>query len=283
MPSSQGRRGAGQRGAGQRGAGQRGAGQRGAGQRGPGQQAPRRHGADPARRAAYDVLSAVTSSRDAYANLMLSARLAEDRLTDQDAALATELVYGTLRGLSCYDAIIGACADRDVDRIDPPVRDVLRIGTHQLVGMRTKPHAAVATSVDLAVDVAGRRPSGFVNAVLRRIAQRDLAEWLEIVAPARSADPVGYLAIRYSHPRWIVVAIADALGEDVTAAGLAESGAALAETEAALAANGERPVVTLAAVPGLATPGELAGAGAEEARWSPFGAYLPHGDPGRLA
>jgi 16S rRNA (cytosine967-C5)-methyltransferase len=238
--------------------------------------------ADPARRAAYDVLSAVTS-RDAYANLMLSARLAEDRLTDQDAALATELVYGTLRGLSCYDAIIGACADRDVDRIDPAVREVLRLGTHQLVGMRTKPHAAVATSVDLAVDVAGRRPSGFVNAVLRRIAQRDLTEWLEIVAPARSADPVGYLAIRYSHPRWIVAAIADALGEGAAGTGPAGTGSALAETEAALAANGERPVVTLAAVPGLASPAELVGAGAEEARWSPFGAYLPHGDPGRLA
>jgi 16S rRNA (cytosine967-C5)-methyltransferase len=260
---------------GQRGAGQRGS--RAAASRpgGTGRLAPRRRGAEPARRAAYDVLIAVTS-RDAYANLMLSARLAESRMTDQDAALTTELVYGTLRGLSCYDAIIGACADRDVDRIDLPVRNVLRIGTHQLVGMRTKPHAAVATSVDLAIDVAGRRPSGFVNAVLRRIAQRDLAGWLEIVAPARAADPVGYLAIRYSHPRWIVAAIADALGEDAADSGLAES-------EAALAANGERPVVTLAAIPGLATPAELAAAGAEGARWSPFGAYLPHGDPGRLA
>jgi 16S rRNA (cytosine967-C5)-methyltransferase len=40
--------------------------------------------------------------------------------------------------------------------------------------------------------------------------------------------------------------------------------------------------VTLAAVPGLATPGELADAGARPARWSPFGAYLPGGDPGAL-
>ena len=67
--------------------------------------------------------------------------------------------------------------------------------------------------------------------------------------------------------------VADALGED--------AGGALAETEAALAANGTRPRVTLCVVPGLADPGELVAAGAEPAAWSPYGAYLAGGDPGR--
>src|ERR1700730_11794321 len=178
---------------------------------------------DPARRAAYDVLRAV-ADRDAYANLLLPAMLAERGLVGRDAAFATELTYGTLRGRGTYDAILAACSDRD--DIDPPVRDVLRLGGHQLLATRVGSHAAVATSVDLAKDVCGPRPSGFVNAVLRRVATRDLDAWIQIVAPDRSRDPSGYLAVRHSYPRWIVDAFRDALGP---------AGAA-AETEDALAA-----------------------------------------------
>src|SRR5215467_15580054 len=163
-----------------------------------------RSGPEAARRMACDVLLA-TSGRDAYANLLLAAALRERGLRGQDAALATELVYGTLRNRSCYDAIIEVCADRALDRIDPPLLEVLRLGAHQLLGMHVAPHAAVATSVDLAVDVRGRRPSGFVNAVLRRVALHDQESWIAVVAPDRSADPAGHLAVRYSHPRWIVV------------------------------------------------------------------------------
>jgi len=237
--------------------------------------------AEAARRVAYDVLAAV-SGRDAYANLLLASALRERGLGGPDAALATELVYGTLRNMSYYDAVISTCADRDLARIDAPLLDVLRLGVHQLLGMRTAPHAAVATSVDLAVEIAGRRPSGFVNAVLRRVALRDTRAWLAIVAPDRESDPVAYLAVRYSHPRWIVIALAEALGEaphgaDADVAG--PPGGGLDRTEQALAADQERPAVTLAAAPGLADVGELVSGGAAAARWSPFGAYLAHGDP----
>jgi 16S rRNA (cytosine967-C5)-methyltransferase len=240
--------------------------------------------ADRARRAAFDVLVAVTS-RDAYANLLLAAALRERGLRATDAALATELVYGTLRNRSCYDAVIGTCADRELSRIDSPLLEVLRLGAHQLLGMRIASHAAVATSVDLAVEVAGRRPSGFVNAVLRRVALRDLESWIAVVAPDRSADPAGHLAVRYSHPRWIVSALAEALGEGKDCVPPPEAGrpsGGLMQTESALAADQERPTVTLAAVPGLADVGELAADGALAARWSPFAGYLPHGNPGAV-
>src|SRR5260370_18164449 len=167
-----------------------------------------RRRADPARRAAYDVLRAV-ADRDAYANLLLPALLTERGLTGRDAAFATELPHGRVRGRGTYDGIVAACSDRD--QLDPTVRDVLRLGAHQLLATRVGPHAAVATSVDLAKDVCGPRPSGFVNAVLRRVATRDLDAWIQIVAPDRSRDPSGYLAVRYSYPRWIVDAFRDAL------------------------------------------------------------------------
>ena len=225
---------------------------------------------DPARRAAYDVLRAV-ADRDAYANLLLPALLTERGLAGRDAAFATELTYGTLRGRGTYDAILAACSDRD--DIDPPVRDVLRLGAHQLLATRVGHHAAVATSVDLAKDVCGPRPSGFVNAVLRRVATRDLDGWIQIVAPDRGRDPSGYLAVRYSYPRWIVDAFRDALGAD-----------AAAETEDALAAGNARPEVVLALGP--AGPSGSAAAAplpdGERTRWSPYGFRLAGGDPAPL-
>jgi 16S rRNA (cytosine967-C5)-methyltransferase len=235
-----------------------------------GQRDQRRGRADPARRAACDVLCAV-AQRDAYANLLLPATLTERGLTGRDAALATELTYGTLRGQGTYDAVLAICSDRELPTLEPAVREILRLGTHQLLATRIAPHAAVATSVDLVRDVVGPRPAGFVNAVLRRVAARDLEAWLEIAAPDREADPEGHLAVRYSHPRWIVTALREALG------------GSLAETEAALAADSERPAVTLCAVPGQAGPAEFEAAGATPARWSPYGAYLSAGDPASLA
>jgi 16S rRNA (cytosine967-C5)-methyltransferase len=167
--------------------------------------------ADP-RRVAYDVLAAVRD-RAAYANLLLPKLLAERQVDGRDAAFATELAYGTLRGQGTYDAVLAACSDRPLDKLDPPVLDVLRLGTHQLLNTRVGAHAAVATSVDLAKSVIGPRVSGYVNAVLRRVATRDLPAWLDIVAPSPATDPDGYLATRYSHPRWIVAAYRDALGD----------------------------------------------------------------------
>src|SRR5579871_6758433 len=242
---------------------------------GPGRRAdPARRRADPARRAAYDVLRAV-ADRDAYANLLLPALLAERGLTGRDAAFATELTYGTLRGRGTYDAIVAACSDRD--QLDPPVRDVLRLGAHQLLATRVGQHAAVATSVDLVKDVCGPRPSGFVNAVLRRVATRDLDSWTEIVAPNRDCDLYGYLAVRHSYPRWIVEAFAAALGPD-----------SAAELEDALAAGNLRPEVVLAVTPGLASPdpglaspepGRPGPDAVTPTRWSPYGLRLAGGDP----
>ncbi|WP_408638146.1 RsmB/NOP family class I SAM-dependent RNA methyltransferase [Nonomuraea corallina] len=237
---------------------------------GGGARKPRRPGRpvrDQARNAAFDVMRAV-AERDAYANLLLPRLLRERGISGRDAALATELTYGTLRGLGTYDAVIEACSDRAPD---PAVRDALRLGAHQLLQMRIPPHAAVGTSVDLVRLRVGQGAAKFVNAVLRKIAGRSLEEWVPIVAPDPDRDPAGHLAVAHSHPRWVVTAFRDALGKDA------------GETADVLAADNDRPQVTLVARPGRSSVKELRDAGAEPARYSPYGACLPEGDPGRIA
>ncbi len=225
---------------------------------------------DPARLVARDVLRAVRE-RDAYANLLLPTLLRERRITGRDAALATELTYGATRSQGLLDAVIASAAGRPIAEIDGRLLDVLRLGAYQLLRTRVAAHAAVATSVDLARSEQGQGPSGFVNAVLRKISQRNEAHWIDALAPSIIDDPVGNLAFTYAHPRWIAEVFHRALGGSV------------GNLQAALAADDERPIVHLVARPGQITAEELALiSGGEEGRYSPYCVYLPEGDPGKL-
>ncbi|WP_423924138.1 RsmB/NOP family class I SAM-dependent RNA methyltransferase [Frigoribacterium sp. 2-23] len=218
----------------------------------------------PARSIALDVIRAVEHD-DAYANLLLPQRIARARLSAQDAGLATELTYGTLRMRGYYDRVIEIAARRGTDKIDPAVLDVLRLGTHQILGMRVAVHAAVDETVSLAKTVASRSATGFVNGVLRTISRSTGDEWLERVLAATSG-PDERLAAEWSHPEWVI----RALRQSLDAEGRGD------ELLALLAADNEAPRVSLVALPGLAEPSEL---GAPSARLSPLAATSTGGDP----
>ncbi|MPV38187.1 rRNA small subunit methyltransferase B [Georgenia subflava] len=239
---------------------------------------PRREKPDAPREAAYEVLRQVAAS-DAYANLVLPPLLRERGIVGRDAAFATELTYGTLRLRGRYDAVIARCTNgRPLDQLDPEVLDLLRLGTHQLLGMRVPTHAAVSETVSLARSVTGQGPSGLVNAVLRAVARRSPEQWLEEVGG--SGDDVARLAATASHPEWIVRAFRQSL--------LANDRPA-AELPDVLAANNLAPRVTLVARPGLVEPARLAteienesGEPPARGRWSPYALLTVGGDPARL-
>ena len=136
--------------------------------------------ADPARLVAFEVLRAV-AAEDAYANLVLPARIRHHGLDKRDAGFATELSYGALRGQGTYDAILARCVDRPLDQLDPAILDALRIGVHQLLAMRVPAHAALDQTVGLARAVIGAGPSALINAVLRKVTAHTLEEWLELL------------------------------------------------------------------------------------------------------
>lgn len=217
---------------------------------------------DAAREAAFRCIRAV-DAEDAYANLAMPGFLAALSLTGRDAAFATELAYGTLRMRGLYDAVIRHAARRDPDALDQPVRWSLWLGAHQALSMRVPPHAAVSETVDLARRHGGPRVAPLVNAVMRRIVERDISGWHAVVAPAHTRDD---MAVRHSHPRWIAKELAEALIADGRPT----------ELEALLAADNTPAPVTLVARPGLADRADLDG---EPTRWSPWGATLAGGDP----
>ena len=83
--------------------------------------------------------------RAAYANLTLPSELRRAKLDTRDAALATELTYGTLRAQGLLDRIITLASSRPVEEIDPPVLDLIRLGAYQLLFTRIGAHAAVVS------------------------------------------------------------------------------------------------------------------------------------------
>src|SRR3954447_6683894 len=230
--------------------------------------APRRPVLDGARLTAYDVLDGV-SSRAAYANLLLP-QLLRERAADldpRDAAFATQLAYGTLRAAGTLDAVLTRLVSRPLAELDPRVLDLLRLGAYQLIDLRVPAHAAVDTTVALTRAIVGTGASGLVNAVLRKVgAGGDRAAWLERLAPA---DEDQRLSLATDHPRWIVDAWRDALGEET-------------EVEPALLADDAAPEVHLVAR--HIDRDELAEeSGGTAGPWSPYAVRLPGGDPGKLA
>lgn len=238
--------------------------------------AHRRRGAaveDAARETALAVIRAVRAD-GAYANIVLSQELRHRHLNKQDAAFATELANGTVRAQGVLDPVIAEAAHRPVEQIDGDLLDVLRLGSYQLLRTRVPQHAAVATSTELVRGERGQGSAGFVNAVLRTISRSTPEEWEERCCPQESHDPLGALAYRTAHPRWIAEAFAGALRVDEDAPELA----------AALATDDSRPIVHLVALPGEATAEEVAAmTGGDVGTLSPYAVHLTEGgDPGRL-
>lgn len=127
---------------------------------------------------------------------------AASRLDERDRGFVHELTYGTTRLRGRLDYLLARHVDRGLAALAPEVLEVLRLGAYQLLYMGSVPtFAAVSEAVDQAREVAGAKPTGLVNAVLRRVADEgdDRAHF-----PDPSAEPLAYLESWGSHPSWLL-------------------------------------------------------------------------------
>lgn len=154
--------------------------------------------------------SLITDARIAAADIL--ADLDEGILLDQsfeyrtetlerrDRRWTQELVWGTLRKRAWLDAVIAERVRTGTARLDPHVVNLLRLGIYQLLFMNSVPtYAALAQTVEAAKAFKGRGVGNFVNAILRRVdRERDNLE------PTLPRDTAEALALRHSHPHWLV-------------------------------------------------------------------------------
>src|SRR4051812_19860113 len=217
--------------------------------------------ATQARRIAAEVLMRVAQG-GAFANLALDAALRQaGALEPREAALATELTYGTLRWQIQLDRALLAHSDRALDELDEPVRVALRLGAFELLHHeKVPPRAIVNEAVELAKELKAARAAGFVNAVLRRLSETRAPP----APPSRDVDPIGHVAAMTSHPRWMVEVWSRWLGE--------------AEAEKLCAANQQQAPAVVRVKRGAhpILPGAVQG------RYSPDALILPPGAPPAL-
>ena len=133
-------------------------------------------------------------------------------LDARDRRWTRELVYGMLRQRATIDAVLSERVRGGLVRLDPDVIDLLRLGVYQLLYMGSVPaYAAIAQTVELAKRRHGIGASKLVNAVLRRTdRERD-----QLTTPAPT-DALEALAVKYSHPRWLVARWVERFGEQDT-------------------------------------------------------------------
>ncbi|MDD2534538.1 MAG: 16S rRNA (cytosine(967)-C(5))-methyltransferase RsmB [Eubacteriales bacterium] len=128
---------------------------------------------DEARKVAVLVLQDVLES-GAYANLSSITLLENKQLTARDRAFASALIYGTISYLPAIDYLLSQVLDKSLDRMQPAVRTILRLGAWQLYYAHAiPPSAAVDESVKLTHLLANQGASTLVNACLRRLAAAD--------------------------------------------------------------------------------------------------------------
>jgi 16S rRNA (cytosine967-C5)-methyltransferase len=210
---------------------------------------------------AFELLRRVAED-DSYANLLLPKLLSDAKVDSRDAGFIQELAFGTLRNKLLYEKVLELASAREIRKIEPPALIVLLLGTHQILSMRVPVHAAIYESVNLAKQKASKSAVGFVNAVLRRVSERSLDQWVSEVLELADSDDER-LSFAHSHPLWIV----KSLKASLESRGLGQS------LESLLVADNTPAKVSVAALPGFANVGELADYGSVGSA-SPIGLEL---------
>ena len=121
-------------------------------------------------------------------------------LDARDRRWLHELLWGMLRRRGWIDAVLATRVKGGLAKLDAEIVDLLRVGVYQLLFMGSVPaYAAIAQTVEITKWRSGIGASKLVNAVLRRVdRERDALE------PSVPGDPVQALALRHSHPEWVV-------------------------------------------------------------------------------
>ena len=214
-----------------------------------------------ARKMALELLVRVQES-DSYINLLMPKVLGNRDLSDADRGLIQELSYGSLRWRAQYDAFIDQFTIGKT--LSDQLRYSLQLGMHQLFRMRVPPHAAIHETVEIVKEIE-KRAAGLANAVLRNADRKGFDALLAESLVGKSE--LDALAIRFSHPAWVVQALKQALELDGKGNQL----------EALLESNNETPIVNLAAISEHAAE-YLDDLGLERGEASPIG-FLLMGNP----
>ncbi|TYP59996.1 16S rRNA (cytosine(967)-C(5))-methyltransferase RsmB [Thermosediminibacter litoriperuensis] len=148
--------------------------------------------------------------RGSYSNLSLNRHLTTE-ISREDRALITELVYGVIKHRTRLDYVLSKFSRIGLNKINPIILNSLRVGLYQILFLDKIPdYAAVNESVNIA-KLYNNKAAGFVNGVMRNaIRNKDSIDYPDV------RDPVRYLTVYYSFPKWMIRRWLDLFGFNFT-------------------------------------------------------------------
>lgn len=135
----------------------------------------------------------------AFSNIAIN-RQVEKNQAFQEENFIRELVYGVIENRKYIDYMIGKLSKRPIGKIHPPILEVLRLGVYQIVFMEKIPdRAAINETVNLAKKYGHQGTVKYVNGILRNLARKK-----DSLVLVDEKDPLSYLSIKYSYPKWMI-------------------------------------------------------------------------------
>ena len=149
---------------------------------------------------------------NAWSDGSLKRTIAQNKLDSREAALASRLSYGMVQNKLLLDYYISCYCTQKASKLEPVIRNILRIGGYQILFMDKIPHrAAVNEAVEMTKRNGREKAAGMVNAVLRKF----VANWMNMPDLPKGST-AEYLSVRYSHPLWLVKRLLKLLGTEET-------------------------------------------------------------------
>ena len=148
---------------------------------------------------------------EGYSNLVIDKTLRSFGLENRDASLATTIFYGVLERRITLDYILSQFSKIPLNKLEPTVLEILRIGLYQIFYLEKIPDsAAVNEAVNLTKEEHHARSSGFVNGILRSI----LRQKENIHYPDSRKAKRKYDSVKYSCPEWLIQLWENAYGTE---------------------------------------------------------------------
>jgi len=139
--------------------------------------------------------------KGAFLNILLTTIRSSDTFTPQGKSYLVKTLTGVVIWKRKLDWIVRHFSSVPVQKLERKIYYYILTGIYNLIDCPELPHYSVINEVVEAVKrEKGEKTAGFVNGVLRSV-QRDASR---VQFPDRESNPVGSLAVRYSHPDWMV-------------------------------------------------------------------------------
>jgi len=131
-------------------------------------------------------------------------------LSPKDGDLLREIVLGVLRNRARLDADLSAVSRIPLPHLAPNLREILEVALYQVRSLdRVPAYAAVDEAVSHAKTSGGAGAAGLVNAILRNLLRQS-------PLPPGEATNAGTLAVRFSHPEFLIRRWLERFGETAT-------------------------------------------------------------------